>query len=194
MEISAPTFDSLNKPQKRALILRDQLRFVEPQHLNSFIEGLSNDEPPTYTLVNGVIKPELVFVTLKEEASRFDLGNVILPEENNSVHRVYLLVEDGQVQMSAEDPLPLDENVLDSLPIHGFIARSTVPLFKKKFHTIYTRMKKINEARRAAYSMPTQAPVLFNDGEVCLSAYHWLCENYLKTLVPYELKHSSTVH
>jgi hypothetical protein len=172
MELQAPTFSALNKPQKRALILRDQLRYVDPQHLNEFIEGLSNDEPPTYTKVNGVIKPELVLVTLKEDAFRFDLGNVLLPEEKNSIHRVYLVVENGQIQMRAEDPLPLDENVLDSQPIHGFIARSTVPLFKEKFQAIYTRMNKINEARRAAYNMPNQAPVLFHEGEVCSSIYY----------------------
>ncbi|KAG9196200.1 hypothetical protein G6011_01321 [Alternaria panax] len=165
MEIEAPTFISLNKSQKRALILRDQLRFVDPQHLNQFLEGISNDEPPTYTKVNGVIKPELILVTLKEQATHFDLGNVQLPEEQNSIYRVYLVVENGQIQMRAEDPLPQDENVLDSQPIHGFIARTMVPMFKEKFQIIFARMNKINEARRTAYNMPNQAPVLFHEGE-----------------------------
>ncbi|KAI4618720.1 hypothetical protein J4E80_005323 [Alternaria sp. BMP 0032] len=162
---AAPTFSALNKPQKRALILRDQLRYVDPTHLNTFIEGLSNDEPPTYTSVNGVVKPDLVFVTLKEEATRFDLGNVILPEEKNAIHRIYLMVEDNQVQMHVEDPLPLEEDELDSHPIHGFIARGMVPLFKEKYQILYIRVNKINEARRAAYNMPSQAPLLFDDGE-----------------------------
>ncbi|KAI4944605.1 hypothetical protein J4E91_008609 [Alternaria rosae] len=165
VETVAPTFNTLNKPQKRALILRDQLRYVEPTHLNEFIEGLSNDEPPTYTRVNGVVKPDLVLVTLKEEAARFDLGNVILPEEKNSIHRVYLVVDNSQVQMHVEDPLPLNENELDSHPIHGFIARGMVPLFKEKYQVLYMRVNKINEARRAAHNMPYQAPVLFDDGE-----------------------------
>ncbi|KAI4678084.1 uncharacterized protein J4E88_006603 [Alternaria novae-zelandiae] len=162
---AAPTFSALNKPQKRALILRDQLRYVDPTHLNTFIEGLSNDEPPTYTRVNGVVKPDLVFVTLKEEATRFDLGNVILPEEKNAIHRIYLVVEDNQVQMHVEDPLPLEEDELDSHPIHGFIARGMLPLFKEKYQILYMRVNKINGARRAAYNMPYQAPVLFDDGE-----------------------------
>ncbi|KNG45107.1 hypothetical protein TW65_98124 [Stemphylium lycopersici] len=165
MDIAAPTFNSLNKPQKRALILRDQLRYVDPKHLNEFLEGVINDEPPTYTKINGVIKPELTFVTLKEKATRFDLGNVLLPENNNAIQRVYLVVDNGEIQMRAEDPLPQDENVPDSLPIHGFIARGTVPLFREKFQAIYTRMNSINEARRAAYKMPNQAPVLFHEGE-----------------------------
>ncbi|KAL1793536.1 hypothetical protein ACET3X_008518 [Alternaria dauci] len=165
MEMEAPTFNSLNKSQKRALILRDQLRFVDPHHLNEFLDGISNDEPPTYTKVNGTIKPPLVLVTLKEEATCFDLGNVQLPEEQNAIYRVYLVVENGHIQMRTEDPLPLDENVLDSQPIHGFIAQTMVPMFKEKFQTIFARMNKINEARRAAYNMPNQAPVLFHDGE-----------------------------
>lgn len=175
MEIEAPTFISLNKPQKRALILRDQLRFHDPHHLDLFLEGISNDEPPTYTKVNGIIKPELALVTLKEEATHFDLGNVQLPEEHNSIYRVYLVVENGQIQMQTEDPLPQDENVLDSQPIHGFIARTMVPMFKEKFQAIFTRMNKINEARRAAYNMPNQAPVLFH-GEVGSSTCYELCQ------------------
>ncbi|KAL6164822.1 hypothetical protein ACJQWK_09544 [Exserohilum turcicum] len=165
MNIAAPTFNSLNKPQKRALILRDQLRFVDPLHLDEFLDGVSNHEPPAYTRVNGVIKPDLTFVTLKEEATRFDLGNVLLAEENNAIYRVYLVVENGQIQMQAEDPLPRDDEVLDSIPIHGFIARSTVPLFREKFQAIHARMTKINEARRAAYNMPAQEPTLVCEGE-----------------------------
>jgi hypothetical protein len=167
MNITAPTFNALNKSQKRALILRDQLRFVDPQHLNGFLEGVSNDEPPTYIKNNGVIKPELTLVTLKEEATRFDLGNVLLPEVNNAIYRVYLVVEDGQIQMRAEDPLPQNEDVLDSLPIHGFIARGIVPLFRDKFQAIFSRMNKINEARRTAYNMANQTPASFQEGEVC---------------------------
>ena len=168
MEIEAPTFSALNKPQRHAFILRDQLRFVDSQHLNEFLDGVSNDEPPTYTKVNGAIKPPLTLVTLKEEAKRFDLGNVYLPEENNNVHHVYLVVEDGHIQMRAEDPLPQDEDILDSCPIHGFIARGIVPLFKEKFQLIHARMNRINESRRAAYNMPNEAPALFHEGEVCL--------------------------
>jgi hypothetical protein len=166
--LEAPTFISLNKPQKRALILRDQLRYVEPAHLNTFIEGITDDEPPTYTKINGVIKPDLASVLLKEEATRFDLGNVILSEEEegNKVHRVYLVVDNGQIEMRAEDLIPLDDNVFDSVPIYGFIARPMVEMFKKKYLAIFTRVSKINEARRAAYNMPHLPPVMFHDGEV----------------------------
>lgn len=169
MEIEAPTFNGLTKPQKRALILRDQLRFVDPQHLNEFLNGVSNDEPPTYTKINGVIKPPLTFVTLKEAAKRFDLGNVYLLEENNRVYRIYLVVQNGQIQMRAEEPLPQDEDVLDSYPIHGFIAKSIVPLFREKFQLIHARMNRINEARRAAYNMPNKVQALFHEGEVSLN-------------------------
>lgn len=167
MNIAAPTFNALNKSQKRALILRDQLRFVDPQHLNGFLEGVSEDEPPTYTKVNGVIQPRLTLVTLKAEATHFDLGNVLLPEEKNSIYRVHLVVESGHINMRAEDPLPQDDDVLDSIPIHGFIAKGMVPLFRDKFHAINSRMNKINGARRTAYNMANRAPTPVHDGEVC---------------------------
>lgn len=166
MNIAAPTFNALNKPQKRALILRDQLRFIDPQHLNGFL-GVSEDEPPTYTKVNGVIQPKLTLVTLKAEATHFDLGNVLLPEEKNSIYRVHLVVNNGHIEMRAEDPLPQDDGALDSVPIHGFIAKGMVPLFRDKFHAIYSRMNKINEARRTAYNMANRAPTPVHDGDVC---------------------------
>ncbi|KAF5844478.1 hypothetical protein GGP41_007547 [Bipolaris sorokiniana] len=165
MNIAAPTFNALNKPQKRALILRDQLRFIDPQHLNGFLEGVSKDEPPTYKKVDGVIQPELTLVTLKAEATHFDLGNVLLAEEKNAIYRVHLVVENGHIDMRAEDPLPQDDDVLDSVPIHGFIAKGMVPLFRDKFHAIYSRINKINGARQAAYKMANQAPTLVHDGE-----------------------------
>jgi hypothetical protein len=166
LAVDTPTFNSLNKAQKRALILRDQLRFLEPHHLDTFIEGIADDEPPTYIKINGVIQPSLTFVTIKDSATIFDLGNVLLPEQGNAVHRVYLVVENGQIQMRAEEQLPLDDDVLDSVPIHGFIAKTTVALFKEKFQAIYARMNKINGARRAAYAMPNQPPALIPEGEV----------------------------
>lgn len=178
MNIAAPTFNALNKPQKRALILRDQLRFIDPQHLNGFLEGVSKDEPPTYKKVDGVIQPELTLVTLKAEATHFDLGNVLLAEEKNAIYRVHLVVENGHIDMRAEDPLPQDDDVLDSVPIHGFIAKGMVPLFRDKFHAIYSRINKINGARQAAYKMANQAPTLVHDGEVCHNGLIFIALTY----------------
>jgi hypothetical protein len=44
----APTFYSLNKSQKRALLLRDQLRYTDAHHLDNFIEGVGDPEPPAF--------------------------------------------------------------------------------------------------------------------------------------------------
>jgi hypothetical protein len=168
MEIEAPTFNALNKPQKRALILRDHLRFVEPHHLDSFIEGIINHEPPTYKKISGTIQPPLTFVTLKAEATRFNLGNVLFPEENNTVYRAQLTVEDGRIEMRTEEALPKDDANLESVVIHSFIARTMVPMFKDKFQAIFSRMNRINEARRTAHKMAEQAPAPapFYEGQV----------------------------
>lgn len=166
MEIEAPTFHALSKPQKRALILRDQLRYTDPRHLDTFIEGITDDEPPTYKILNGIVHPPLTLVTLKDAATRFDLGNVILPKENNAVHHVYLTVEDGRFEIHTEEALEHDDTNLYSIPIHGFIANTMVPMFREKFHIILARENKINEARRAAYSMPKQPVPQLLEGKV----------------------------
>jgi hypothetical protein len=165
----APTLNSLNKPQKRALIMRDQLRFDAQHHLDSFIEGIAYVEPPAYKRINGSIHPKLVMVTLKDTATHFDLGNVhfqndfILP---NGIYRAYLTFENGRFEIRTEDPLPTDEDNLDSVPIHVFIAKNMVPMFERKFRAIYARMKQVNEVRQAAFDSAQKPIEDFRAGEV----------------------------
>ena len=161
-----PTLASLSKSQKRALILRDQLRYLEPAHLDSHLDGLTADEPPIYRRIKEKVSPPLTQVTLKKEAARFDLGNVQFPEEGGEIHRVYLTVEDGRFEMRTEDALPGNDAVLASKPIHRFVAENMFPLFKTKYKAIHARMDRINEARRIAYNMLDHPPVKLEDGEV----------------------------
>jgi hypothetical protein len=169
MEIDAPTFHSLNKPQKRALILRDQLRYTDTRHLDSFIEGIADDEPPTYKRINGTIHPALSMVTLKSTAIRFDLGNVHFDNDTSvrsGVYRAYLTVEDGCFELRTEDALPADETNLSSVAIHSFIAKTMVPMFEAKFKAIWARKNNINEIRQTAYNMTNQPTARFHEGEV----------------------------
>ncbi|KAH7087874.1 hypothetical protein FB567DRAFT_355804 [Paraphoma chrysanthemicola] len=169
MEIDAPTFNSLNKPQRRALILRDELRYVDARYLDNFIEGLANPEPPTYERINGVVYPPLTMVTLKDTATRFDLGNVHFDNDvslGTGVFRAYLTVEDGRFELRTDDPLPLDDANISSVAIHVFIAKSMVPLFETKFKTIWARKNQINEIRQVAFNMCSQQPAEeFQEGE-----------------------------
>jgi hypothetical protein len=161
-----PTFHSLNKPQKRALILRDQLRYLEPTHLDTFLGGVTADEPPTYKNVNGVVHPPFAQVTIKEDATRFDLGNVQFSEEGGGTFRVFLTMEDERFEMRTEDPLLEDDAELGLVGIHRFVAENMFPLFKAKYKAIHARMEKINEARRVAYNMLDHPPAKFKEGEV----------------------------
>lgn len=164
-----PTLACLNKSQKRALILRDQLRYLEPAHLDTFLSDITADEPPTYKHVNGAVFPPLAQVTIKEEATRFDLGNVQFPEHGGEIHRTYLTVENGRFEMRTEDALPEDDADIASVGIHRFVAENMFPLFKAKYKAIHARMEKINEARRVAYNMLNHPPARFEDGEVSAS-------------------------
>ena len=67
----------MNKAQKRAISLNQDLNNLHTDHLHSFIDGLEPAEPPTYRFFQGVIQPPLVKVTLKEGARSYDFGNVI---------------------------------------------------------------------------------------------------------------------
>ncbi|KAH6622291.1 hypothetical protein C7974DRAFT_425982 [Boeremia exigua] len=160
-----PTLACLNKPQKRALILRDELRYFEPAHLDNFLSGITTDEPPTYKNVNGAVCPPLSQVTIKDEAARFDLGNVQFPEEGGATYRAFLTVEDERFEMRTEEALPRDDADLASVPIHRFVAENMFPLFKTKYKAIHARMEKINEARRVAYNMLDHPSAKFEDGE-----------------------------
>jgi hypothetical protein len=163
-----PTLAHLNKPQKRALILRDQLRYLEPPHLDTFLDGVTTDEPPTYKTINGAVYPPLAQVTIKEDATRFDLGNVVFPEEGPATYRAYLTVEEERFEMRTEDALPKDDAELASVAIHRFVAENMFPLFKTKYKAIHARMERINEARRVAYNMLDHPPAKFEEGGVRL--------------------------
>lgn len=168
----APTFHGLNKVQRRALVLRDNLRWLDPRHLDCFLEGLNEYEPPGYKRINGTVVPPLVMITLKEHASRFDLGNVeFFPKDKPIVPGVYhtfLTVENGAFEMRREESMPQHDAVLESLPVHSYIAGTMRPLFEIKFKAIWARMKQINEMRQVAYSMVENEPVdEFVQGEVC---------------------------
>jgi hypothetical protein len=166
----APTFYSLNKPQKRALLLRDQLRYTDAHHLDSFIEGVGDPEPPAYRRSNGAIYPPLVMVTLKDSATRFDLGNVHFENDisrANGIYHAFLTVENGSIELRTEQALPADDANLDSVPIHVFIARTMVSMFEAKFKAIWARRSQINELRQVAFDMTDQPVEEFQEGEVC---------------------------
>lgn len=168
----APTFHGLNKVQKRTLVLRDQLRWLDPRHLDTFMEGLSEYEPPAYKRINGKVVPPLVMITLKEHATRFDIGNVeFVPQDRPitpGIYHAFFTVENGAFEMRREEGMPQHDAVLESLPIHSFIAKDMRPLFEIKFNAIWARMKQINEMRQVAYNMVENEPVgEFVQGEVC---------------------------
>ncbi|KAF1362086.1 hypothetical protein EJ07DRAFT_175300 [Lizonia empirigonia] len=160
-----PMLAFLNKPQKRALTLRDRLRYLEPAHLDTFLDGVTADEPPTYRNINGTVTPPLTQITIKEDATRFDLGNVQFPEEGGKTYRVHLTVEDGRFEMRTEDALSKEDAELESVAIHRFVAENMFPLFKAKYKAIHARMEKMNEARRVAYNMHDHPPAKFEEGE-----------------------------
>lgn len=168
----APTFQRLNESQKRALILRDELRWVDRHHLDSHIEGIGPIEPPPYKRINGTIQPPLVMVTLKDIATRFHLGNVYFDKNGNmgkGFFRAYLTFENGAFELRTEEAVPLGDASYFPVPIHSFVAGNMVSLFEAKYRAILARKNQINEMRQVAFNMASQQPVEeeFRQGEVC---------------------------
>lgn len=168
-QLEAPTFSTLDAAQRRALILRDQLRYVEPHYLDANFEGVGDPEPPRFTMIEGVVHPPLTLLTLKVSAKSFDLGNVVFPEEGDMVNRVLLVVEGGRVEMRTMEALK-EDGIIDSIPIHNLIAGAIVDLFKEKHEAIIMRMTFLNHARQAAYELAQRAAL--GNGEVRFDCEH----------------------
>jgi hypothetical protein len=169
MEYEAPTLNSLNRSQKRALILRDQLRYIDPGHLDTFLEGVLPNEPPAYKRINGTVYPALRMVTLKECATRFDLGNLYLVKDvvlEDGIYHGFLTLENGRIEIRTEEALPLDDVNLDTVPIHFFVGKNMSKLFEDKCRAIFARLSLINEVRQAAYNSVNQPAQQFEEGEV----------------------------
>jgi hypothetical protein len=167
----APTFNGLNKPQRRALVLREELRLHDNRHLDTFIEGISAEEPPAYMRHNDTVYPPLTEVKLKESAARFDFGNVHFDTDvilGTGVFHTWLVVEDGRFELRTDEPLPSDDQVIQSVPIYAFIAKQMAPLFEQKFRAIWARKNQINEIRQIAFKLADSQPAdEFRPGEVC---------------------------
>ncbi|KAF1957526.1 hypothetical protein CC80DRAFT_592776 [Byssothecium circinans] len=160
--VDVPSYAHLNRAQKRIFIIRDELKFLDPLHLDTFLSGISEPEPPNFRLTNASVQPPLTDITLKESATQVDLGNVRFREAAKSiVRRVHLYIEDGRCEMRESEALPEEEANLDSVPIDVYLIKSTVTLFQAKFEAVDKRCRQLNEVRKAAYAaaMKTKTPV-----------------------------------
>lgn len=148
-------FDSLSEPQKRAVKLRDKLKYMKADHLDGYINGLGHHEPPNYRFVDGRMQPCFIEVTLLEEANRFDLGNVLFSDEidgTQTIRRAYFFMEGCCVKMRTLKRLPLLEENLESLPIYACIVKDMEPLFEAKYRVLQARVDRFNAIRRAAHN------------------------------------------
>ena len=163
-----PSIAHMNRPQKRALILRDQLKFLDTKHLDAFLVGVGDPEPPSYQMINGKLHPPFAEVTLREGATRYDLGNVQFTKDlrDDRVSRVHFMVEQGNCEMSESEALPVRDDSLHSVPIHSFIIAQMIPLFMKKYEAIDTRKRSLNELRQVARNALNQQKIRTSPGKV----------------------------
>ena len=170
------SYGHMNRAQKRALMMRDQLKYNEVHHLDVFLEGISNPEPPAYKRTSSGIHPPYEEVTIKDSAKSFDAGNVEL--RTKEIARIVLKVSNDEFLIVNEEMIPKDKNNLQSVPVNYMVVYSMLPHFKSKYEAIYSRMLAINELRRHAFeearNKPPNAPTHFKESEVIepLSGWH----------------------
>jgi hypothetical protein len=157
----------LNSHQVRAQTIKEELKNVDPDHLQTFLAGISDPEPPDYRLINGKVVPELTQVKLKEDANRFQVGNVYLADRG--IVGVRFDVEDGEIQAYELDPIPKDDENPLSAPIPDFVMMDLLPLWKAKYEQMERRMRSINDVRAYAHSVCNQPEPSFTYGKVSFS-------------------------
>ncbi|KAJ4302854.1 ATPase of 26S proteasome regulatory subunit 4 [Kalmusia sp. IMI 367209] len=146
----------LNRGQKRAFLLRDQLRYLEPQHLDTFLGDIAKPEPPSYRRTSSGVQPPFAEVFILDKATSFDLSNVELKDK--SVRRVHLTYEAGVYEWRESEPLPRDEDNLDTVPMNVYVARDMIKLFQTKYEAIHERMQSVNETRRYMFEAAKSKP------------------------------------
>lgn len=168
------SFEHMNRAQRRAFILRDQLKYDEEQHLNVFIDGIRSTEPPRYKRTSSGVQPAYEEVTIKQSTTRFDLGNVEFSDK--SVRRVHLACVGDSYEMHESDAISPDEDDFNSVPLNYYVAQKIMPSFKKKYEAIYARVQRINDMRRHVYEQacnrPPKGPSRFKEGKVRLPMLH----------------------
>lgn len=156
----------LNRPQKRAQAIKEELTYLDPSHLDTFIEGVAEIEPPRYRRVGAKIVPDLVLVTLKKGANIYNLGNVY-DNDTHEIKNVDIRMDNGiNANLDRSDRLPKDDGNFLSTPILHFVAQTFVPLWKAKFQTIKQHQLDINSKRSYAHNLLNQKVRFTVDGQV----------------------------
>jgi hypothetical protein len=181
------SFEHMNRAQKRAFILRDQLKYEEEQHLDVFIDGIRNPEPPRYKRTANGVQPPCEEVTVKHSTTRFDLGNVEFSDK--SVRRVFLVCAGDSYEMHESDAISPDEDDFNSVPLNYYVAQKIMPSFKKKYEAIHARVQRINELRQHMYDQasnrPLKAPSRFKEGKVGRPMLYHITASLCRTMLFY---------
>lgn len=155
----------LNSAQTRAQDLLEDLKNLDLDHLQSFMEGVCDPEPPAYKKVNGKIEPPLAKITLREGANVYRLGNVVNPEDN-SIYNADCVVENNKLELLASEPLPQEPSGLLSHPIIDEVMSQLIDHWGEKFKAIKQRIAQLNDLRTQAYNSPNQPGTRLSYGKV----------------------------
>ncbi|KAF2004423.1 hypothetical protein P154DRAFT_572081 [Amniculicola lignicola CBS 123094] len=153
----------LSAVQQRAQSMKDELNNRGITHLDTFLHGVSEIEPPRYHWVKKQIQPPLVQAEFKEEATKYEIGNVLFPKGN--IQRVVFHVKDGKCEShSSDDTIEGEDNALH-IAVPLFVARDLKHLWEQKYQAITDHRDHINATRSLAYNDLKQKPRLAVNGK-----------------------------
>ncbi|KAH7117001.1 hypothetical protein B0J11DRAFT_593104 [Dendryphion nanum] len=142
----------LNKSQLRALQISEEFKNLSREHLLTFVNGISNPEPPHYQMIDGQISPSLELVTLKVGAIQYDFGNVQFCK-SSEVNQVKIVYENRSVNQHLGKPYQGDDKANPSIvPILDDVYIDLVYLWKAKYDAIMLLMYQTNDIRRYAHN------------------------------------------
>ncbi|ORY17637.1 hypothetical protein BCR34DRAFT_22783 [Clohesyomyces aquaticus] len=140
----------LNRCQIRSRNVLQSLQNLHPDHLDTFLEGVGEIEPPRYQFLNGAVRPPLTLVDYKESAKTYDFGNVFL--EDSTLCRIVLQVEDnGKFSRHQKEPLDRSQDNPLATPLPGYLIKDFTKHWKAKFEAIKERKAHINSVRQYAH-------------------------------------------
>jgi hypothetical protein len=157
----------LNRAQKRAQAIKDELQQLDSDHLDTFIDGVEAIEPPKYRRVGAKIVPDLLKVNLKKGAETYNIGNVYF-QEANEVKNVNFRIDTAtrKLKVDRSDRLPKEGGNFLAVPIYQFVAQEFVQFWKVKYQRIVEHRDVINEKRQLARNLFSQLPRRSVDGKV----------------------------
>lgn len=120
---------------------------LDPQHLETLIDGIEKVEPPIYQLIDGEVVPSLSKVSLSRHAAEHEVGNVEYSSQRVLHVKVGLESRGWALKVTKTAPEP------GAIAIPESVAIDLADAFERKMLAVASRVTYINERRSSMYDL-----------------------------------------